>query len=312
MKFTVAGFQQQAFIDLGLDTKDIFILGYLRDFIASNSMYSEIVDGDKYYWVEYTALIDELPILELNTVSIGRRFKKYEEIGVCKKYVKKKGGTYTFITPGDNFKKLFDYTNRETNDKKTPYKREKALDSKVQCFVDHCPEKSSTTVLKSTVPLSSKVQPNNPSTKNPSTKNPIRESRNINNEKSENDKCNSLSFVNEVVDYLNKKVGSNYRYSNKDTSNKISKLIKAGYGFKDFKAVIDKKTKEWTGIVHMEPQLTPWVLFGDKFEKYLEQREIVNIENMNSSGFNNFQPRDMYSNDEDMDNLEKKLLGWQR
>lgn len=311
MKFTVAGFQQQAFIDLGLDTKDIFILGYLRDFIASNSMYSEIVDGEKYYWVEYTALIDELPILELNTVSIGRRFKKYEEIGVCKKYVKKKGGTYTFITPGDNFKKLFDYTNTQTNDKKTPYKRQKPLDSKVQCFVDHCPEKSSTTVLKSTVPLSSKVQPNNPSTNNPSTKNPIRESRNINNGQSENDKFNSISLANEVVDYLNKKVGSNYRSTNKDTSNKINKLIKAGYGLKDFKAVIDKKTKEWTGVPHMEPQLTPWVLFGDKFEKYLEQREICNYQNNDPNGFNNFKPRAIFEDAEALGNLEKRLLGWE-
>jgi predicted phage replisome organizer/uncharacterized phage protein (TIGR02220 family) len=74
----------------------------------------------------------------------------------------------------------------------------------------------------------------------------------------------------EIIEYLNIRLGSNYRH----TTNKTKDLIKArfneGFGLDDFKNVIDKKCVEWINS-DMEKYLRPETLFGTKFESYLNQ-----------------------------------------
>ena len=76
----------------------------------------------------------------------------------------------------------------------------------------------------------------------------------------------------EIIDYLNLKVGTHYRVS----SNKTKTLIKARYNEKytleDFKKVIDNKCEEWLNDVKMKNYLRPETLFGSKFESYLNQK----------------------------------------
>lgn len=95
----------------------------------------------------------------------------------------------------------------------------------------------------------------------------------INNNREKKDivgKPDSTTYKN-IVGYLNKKIGSNYR----PTSKKTQSLIKARYNEKfteqDFYTVIDKKSKEWLGT-EMEKYLRPETLFGNKFESYLNQK----------------------------------------
>lgn len=75
----------------------------------------------------------------------------------------------------------------------------------------------------------------------------------------------------EIIDYLNMRLGSNYRY----TTNKTKDLIKArfneGFNLDDFKIVIDKKCIEWMNT-DMQKYLRPETLFGTKFESYLNQQ----------------------------------------
>lgn len=77
----------------------------------------------------------------------------------------------------------------------------------------------------------------------------------------------------EVIEYLNLRLGSNYKAS----TNKSRECIKARYneGFRldDFKIVIDKKYNEWYGT-DMEKFLRPETLFGNKFEGYLNQKDV--------------------------------------
>ena len=63
----------------------------------------------------------------------------------------------------------------------------------------------------------------------------------------------------------------------------IEKLINEGYGFEDFKAVIDKKYNDWKGT-KFKQFIRPKTLFGDKFLEYLnEQPKQSNINKLADS-----------------------------
>ena len=124
--------------------------------------------------------------------------------------------------------------------------------------------------------------------------------------------------VSNIVNYLNAKVGVMYKASNTKTINLVKTRLKEGFTIEDFKIVIDKKVRVWKGT-SFEQYLTPFTLFGDKFEVYLnqnivkeEEREINNYYGSSKSyrrnnklRFDNFKGRDY-----DFDKLEKQLLGW--
>ena len=127
--------------------------------------------------------------------------------------------------------------------------------------------------------------------------------------------------VTSILNYLNSKVGVMYKSSNTKTISLIKARLREGFTFDDFKNVIDKKAECWKGT-SFEQYLTPFTLFGDKFEIYLNQK-IVKVEDKNNNSygnnksykkgygksknlrFHNFKGRDY-----DYDDLEKKLLGW--
>ncbi len=127
--------------------------------------------------------------------------------------------------------------------------------------------------------------------------------------------------VSSILNYLNSKVGVMYKSSNTKTISLIKARLREGFTFDDFKNVIDKKAECWKGT-SFEQYLTPFTLFGDKFEIYLNQK-IVKVEDKNNNSygnnksykkgygksknlrFHNFKGRDY-----DYDDLEKKLLGW--
>lgn len=75
----------------------------------------------------------------------------------------------------------------------------------------------------------------------------------------------------EIIDYLNKKLGTRYRANNKSTRQHINARLSEGYTLEDFKTVIDIKTASWKGT-DMGKYLCPETLFSPKFEKYLNER----------------------------------------
>lgn len=74
-----------------------------------------------------------------------------------------------------------------------------------------------------------------------------------------------------VIEYLNKKTNSNFRFSAKSNRVNISSRMAEGYTVKDLELVIDTKSKEWLGT-EFEKYLCPETLFrASKFERYLNQ-----------------------------------------
>lgn len=76
----------------------------------------------------------------------------------------------------------------------------------------------------------------------------------------------------DVVAYLNRVCGTNYRASSQATKRLIDARTNEGYSLDDFKTVIDNKQSEWGKDSKMRQYLRPETLFGTKFESYLNQR----------------------------------------
>lgn len=82
----------------------------------------------------------------------------------------------------------------------------------------------------------------------------------------------NTNTIKEIIDYLNKKTNSHYKYNIKSTISSISERLKEGFTLEDFKIVIDKKCDEWLGTEY-EKFLRPSTLFRpSKFESYLNQK----------------------------------------
>ncbi len=79
-----------------------------------------------------------------------------------------------------------------------------------------------------------------------------------------------LNNIKNIVDYLNKKLGSKYSYKSKKTQDCIKARFNEidGLTVEDFYTVIDKQYQKWSGT-EMAQYLRPETLFGNKFESYL-------------------------------------------
>lgn len=104
MKYTICGFSQTNFVNLGLDIIDIQIFRWFIDFFSTGKMvhYTETQDDGSaiiFSWVKYEAVINDLPCLGIhNTRVIGRRFDNLVNANLLEKKVKKTiQGTFTFF-----------------------------------------------------------------------------------------------------------------------------------------------------------------------------------------------------------------------
>ena len=97
------------------DPVDTYILRYLIDFINTGNMDAHLFGVDKYYWICYQSLLDNLPLLKVKTTrSIRSRFEKYIECGLMehktshKRIVKNKiiRGTFSFYRFTEKVQKI--------------------------------------------------------------------------------------------------------------------------------------------------------------------------------------------------------------
>lgn len=84
----------------------------------------------------------------------------------------------------------------------------------------------------------------------------------------------------EIIDYMNSKLGTNYRYNGNKITSLINARLKEGFEFDDFKYVIDIKFDEWSSDKAMSKYLNYETLFGNKFEKYRNQKNTTVKENI--------------------------------
>lgn len=107
-----------------------------------------------------------------------------------------------------------------------------------------------------------------------STINKVDKENNINNKNTNiNNNIYSREIEKNIIDYLNKKLDSNYKYDSKKTTELIKARLNQGFKEEDFYKVIDKKYNEWNDS-EMAVYLRPTTLFGTKFEDYLNQKEV--------------------------------------
>lgn len=76
----------------------------------------------------------------------------------------------------------------------------------------------------------------------------------------------------EIISYLNQKLGTKYSHTSRDTQKHIKARFRDGFTLDDFKHVIDVKVAEWGNDSKMSSYLRPKTLFGTKFESYLNQK----------------------------------------
>ena len=94
---------------------------------------------------------------------------------------------------------------------------------------------------------------------------------NNNDNNDNNEKNNILAKL--VIDYLNQKTGRSFRYSQQSLKHIIARL-NDGYTLQDCKKVVDVKCHDWKRNIDMNKYLNPETLFGNKFEKYLNQEQV--------------------------------------
>ena len=80
-----------------------------------------------------------------------------------------------------------------------------------------------------------------------------------------------------LLSFLNSQTGGSYQET-EQFDELIQNLIDAGYTEEDIRTVIRKKACEWSCDGKMRTLLRPSVLFGDKFEEYLNAPDPVEIE----------------------------------
>ena len=119
MQFSFLGFSSMKIMEFNLDVKDMIILKYFNDFKNSGKMNFEVVNGEKYYWLSYQNIENELPFLGLAKRAIMARMFKMKKLGILKHYTKKDGGTFSYYALGERFNELlYSYPDKDTyNDK---------------------------------------------------------------------------------------------------------------------------------------------------------------------------------------------------
>ena len=81
--------------------------------------------------------------------------------------------------------------------------------------------------------------------------------------------------VEKIIEHLNQRIGTEYKTTTSKTISLINARLKEGFTIDDFFTVIEKKAAEWVNDEKMERYLRPETLFSNKFESYLNQKEII-------------------------------------
>ncbi|CZR95403.1 MULTISPECIES: hypothetical protein [Clostridioides] len=118
MKYTILGFSQKKAVELGLNTKDLLILRWFVDFLGSGRMARKLVNGIEYYWVDYSGVIKELPILYTEKHdTIYRVLKKLDKIGILEHATLKQGGTWSYYKLGYRYIELISDSYQQAGNK---------------------------------------------------------------------------------------------------------------------------------------------------------------------------------------------------
>lgn len=117
MKYSLT-LNQKAVYDCGLEKSidfiDLAILSTIKHVIGMSKIQTVFSEDKTYYWISYSHLVNELPLLGIKQDGIYRRIKKYIELGLMSANPLNSGGkTYFHIT--ELFDNLFSDTSKKTD-----------------------------------------------------------------------------------------------------------------------------------------------------------------------------------------------------
>jgi len=105
MKYQILGYNQEAIIDYKLKLEDIHILRWIADFMPK--MKSIVHNNKEYYWVSYSAIVKDLPILNIGHKQIAYRLRKMRKLDILDMQTRKHShGTWTFYRFSEGYEKL--------------------------------------------------------------------------------------------------------------------------------------------------------------------------------------------------------------
>ena len=130
MKYTINGYSQEALIKNDLDLIDSLILRTLSDMYSSNSKKIDYkileyeternkTDKDKFMWIKYGYLFEQIPIVGSERTIIRRIDKLIEkkflkkQVLNCKNGIK---GTFLYVTFDENYSDLTEYEDKMSSE----------------------------------------------------------------------------------------------------------------------------------------------------------------------------------------------------
>lgn len=106
-----------------------------------------------------------------------------------------------------------------------------------------------------------------------------------------NANSNYSNEIKEIINYLNRVLGTKYTYRCEANNKHIRARLAEGHTVEEFKRVIDNKHTTWGSDVKMSKYLRPETLFGTKFESYLNEKGVK------SNGNVKYDAREIYGAD---------------
>ena len=107
MKYSIHGFFQPRAVELGLTNDDLLVLRWFVDFAGTDKMKKIIEPDGIYYWVNYSTILNDLPVLGITKDRLRRKhFKKLCDCGILKHKHIKQGGSFSYYAYGFNYATL--------------------------------------------------------------------------------------------------------------------------------------------------------------------------------------------------------------
>ena len=120
MKYTILGFNQEKALELGFDVEDLLIIRWFVDFYSSSKMIKMNVGDKTYAWVNYSRVIEDIPILNMKKDTLSRRMKKICETGIMEHEILKQGGTFSLYKLTDKYDQLISRDKKTEGTEKIP------------------------------------------------------------------------------------------------------------------------------------------------------------------------------------------------
>jgi len=258
---------QLAVIDNGLklDIVDLAIFDCIKDFTASPNC-KKLVDGERiYYWLKWTWLSKECPILGLNTrQSVTGRYNKLIDAKMLIAHPDNQKLQQAFYCFGENYNLLCSVNKSLHGVNKNLHGVSESLQVSVNESLHH---------------LATDVYTDNNTNNNTTNNNSsdFEKSPEPTQQKDSLKQPKHLESFLAIIEHLNKQSGRSFQITENDKKGKtdkyklVAKLLDQKYKESDFIEVINAKVIEWGNDAKMCQYLQPATLFAQRnFERYLE------------------------------------------